>query len=156
MRKIKVLAVGAKPKDYIGEGISKFEKKIRRYCDLELQWIKEANYSSGDPAVWLDIESQRIEKRLSKESVKIACDEKGKQLTSVDFSMEFEKWATKGFSSFDFIVGGAYGLHDRIKQSAQLILSFSPMTMTHQMFRLFLIEQIYRAFTIINGEKYHH
>ncbi len=102
------------------------------------------------------MEGHKLLKAISSDHVTIACDEKGKLLTSVELSNRFVQWANQGQSKFDFVIGGPYGLSDRVKRAADFRLSFSPMTMPHQLVRLVLIEQIYRAFTIIRNEKYHH
>ncbi len=156
MKKIRILCVGNNKDSYIAQGLSVFEKKLKRYCKLQQHIIKEANYGFGSQDRWLEEEGSRLSKLTSPGNLTIICDEKGQSFTSAALAREFVRYANQGYSQFDFIVGGAFGLSDPLKQSADILLSFSPMTTTHQLFRLLLLEQIYRAYTIINGEKYHH
>jgi 23S rRNA (pseudouridine1915-N3)-methyltransferase len=156
MKKVRVLCVGKTKESYLNTGLELLTRKIGRYCDFSTVIIKEAKYSSGNRQQWLKSEADGISKHLNGSHYTIICDEKGKQMASVVLAESFMKWANQGFSHFDFVIGGAYGISDTLKKQANLVLSFSQMTMTHQMFRLFLYEQLYRSYTIINGEKYHH
>ena len=156
MRKINIICIGKKQKTYIDEGLAIFDKRLRRYCVFQTVFIKEANYRSGTQLQWLTEEGKSLMKHISPDHYTIVCDEKGTSITSLQLSKKFNLWANNGYSQFDFIIGGAYGLSSEVKTSADLILSLSAMTMTHQLVRLILAEQIYRAFTIIRGEKYHH
>ncbi|MCP4753446.1 MAG: 23S rRNA (pseudouridine(1915)-N(3))-methyltransferase RlmH [Proteobacteria bacterium] len=155
MRKIRIYCIGKNQEAYLKQGLAVFEKKLRRYCDFQLQCVKEADYASGTKKRWLVEEGRRLLKHDHPNSFSVVCDEKGKSFTSLEFSKEFGKWANRGFSQFDFFIGGPFGLSDEVKNSADLLLGISPMTMTHQIVRLVLIEQIYRSFTIIHNEKYH-
>ncbi len=156
MRKIDVLCVGKNQQDYIKKGLELFEKKLKRYCKFNIQYIKEANYHSGKNNKWLEEEGNRISKYILNGGYTIACDENGKSFNSVAFADKLMQCANQGFSHLQFIIGGPYGLSEKIKADAHLRFSLSAMTLTHQMIRLILIEQIYRAITIINNEKYHH
>jgi 23S rRNA (pseudouridine1915-N3)-methyltransferase len=156
MRKIKVLCVGKKQEAYLQSGIETYLKKLQRYCEIEFKTVREAVYSSGTIKQWHTKEWKEIQNHLQKNSFLIACDEKGSTFSSKAFARKLEDISMQGFSSIDFVVGGAYGLPAEVKDRAHFVFSLSPMTFTHQMFRLFLIEQIYRAFTILKGEKYHH
>lgn len=156
MRKVRIIWVGKTQDKYIKEGLAIYEKKIKRYCKFEFVTVKEASYKSGTPEQWMAEEAERLEKVLSSSNYTVMCDEKGKLFSSVEFANAIADRSNKGTSSFDFVIGGAYGFSKEMKKKADLLLSFSPMTMTHQIFRLMLSEQVYRAFTIIKGEKYHH
>jgi 23S rRNA (pseudouridine1915-N3)-methyltransferase len=156
MRKIRVICVGKTDKGFLLEGIKQYEKRLRRYCNFQFVIVKEANYSTLTPKTCLELEGERIEKLISPENITISCDEKGKLFSSKEFAEQFIHWSNQGSSQFDFIVGGAYGVAQSVSDNSNLTFSFSPLTLTHQMFRLVLIEQIYRAFTIIKGEQYHH
>ncbi|MBT3226956.1 MAG: 23S rRNA (pseudouridine(1915)-N(3))-methyltransferase RlmH [Deltaproteobacteria bacterium] len=156
MRKIRVLCVGRKQETYLKSGIEIYLKKLQRYCEIEFKTIREAIYSSGTMTQWHAKEWKEIQSQLHNNSFLIVCDEKGSTLSSKAFARKLEDVALQGFSNIDFVIGGAYGLPAEVKSRANLVLSLSPMTFTHQMFRLFLVEQIYRAFTILKGEKYHH
>ncbi len=137
-------------------GIETYLKKLQRYCEIEFKTIREATYSSGSSKQWHAKEWKEIQSHLQKSSFLIACDEKGSSFPSKAFARKLADISMQGFSNIDFLVGGPYGLPVEVKKRANLVLSLSPMTFTHQMFRLLLIEQIYRAFTILKGEKYHH
>lgn len=150
-----MICIGKTKDRYLEEGLSLYKKRLKRYCKFQLVSLKEANYTSGNQEQWLAEEASHLEKGLGKDAIRIACDENGSSFSSKKFANTFVQWANRGYSQFDFIIGGPYGLADTIKTSANLVLSLSAMTLTHQMVRLLLTEQIYRAFTIINGEKYH-
>ncbi len=156
MKKIRIICVGKTQESYLREGIGHYEKKLKRYCNLTWQVVKEANYGSGSKLLWLDTEQNRLARFVSSSSYSVSCDEQGETLSSLQFADLFQKIANSGHSQIDFFIGGAHGLPEKLTQSTQKKLSLSPMTLTHQMVRLFLIEQIYRAYTIINNEKYHH
>lgn len=156
MRKVRIICVGKNQEPYLKQGLAIYEKKLNRYCNFEFIHVKEASYRSGIKKNWLAEESDRLLKYYTSDNFSIVCDEKGKQLKSTEMANEFIKHSNHGFSRFDFYIGGPYGLSNQFKKQANLIFSFSTMTMTHQMFRLVLIEQIYRSFTIIKKEKYHH
>jgi len=107
------------------------------------------------------IESKRVEgglirKHISKDDYVILLDEKGKALTSIEFSKKIEKYMLNSFKRIVFVIGGPFGFADEIYELSDEKMSLSNMTFSHQMIRLFFIEQLYRAFTIINNEKYHH
>ncbi|NQU66103.1 MAG: 23S rRNA (pseudouridine(1915)-N(3))-methyltransferase RlmH [SAR324 cluster bacterium] len=156
MRKIRILCVGKKQETYLNSGIETYQKKLQRYCELEFKTIREADYSSGTPKQWHAKEWKEIQNQLHATAFLIACDEMGVCYSSKAFANKLENIALQGVSRIDFVVGGPYGLPTEIRSRANLVLSLSTMTFTHQMFRLFLVEQIYRALTILNGEKYHH
>lgn len=156
MRKIRVLWFGKKQETYLKSGIEIYQKKLQRYCEVEFKTIREADYSSGTLKQWHAKEWKEIQNHLHSKAFLIACDETGTCYSSRTFAQKLEAISLQGFSKIDFVVGGPFGLPAEIKSRANLVLSLSPMTFTHQMFRLFLVEQLYRAFTILNGEKYHH
>mgnify|MGYP002725697613 CR=1 FL=1 len=156
MRQIRVLCVGKKQEPYLKTGIDVYQKKLQRYCRFELIPLKEANYGKGSKLQWQRKEQKEIESQYRPQTYIIACDEKGETLSSPQLADKLKSIANQGFSKIDFVVGGPFGLPQEIKAGSHLMLSLSSMTLTHQMIRLLLAEQIYRAFTIIKGEKYHH
>lgn len=156
MRKVNLICVGKTQDQYLQLGLEKFEKKLRPYCKYSFKAVKEANYGQGNLQTCLLEEEKRLLQARSKGSFMVVCDEKGKQLNSIELSEHLMKWSNQGYSEVDFIVGGAYGLTQNLKKQASFLLSFSRFTMTHQMIRLFLIEQIYRSHSLIHGQKYHH
>ncbi|MBU2513022.1 23S rRNA (pseudouridine(1915)-N(3))-methyltransferase RlmH [bacterium] len=156
MRKIRVICVGKNQEKYIQEGIKSYEKKLRRYCNFKWDFVKEADYGKGSEVIWLQDEFKRLSKLLDPNAFTIACYDKGESLSSVQFAEKFKAIANNGYSRIDFIIGGPFGLPEEILKTSNMVLSISAMTFTHQMARLILSEQIYRAFTIINNESYHH
>jgi 23S rRNA (pseudouridine1915-N3)-methyltransferase len=156
MRKIKVICVGKTQESYLRDGIKNLEDKLKRFCAYSWLFVKEANYKNGGKRQWLEEEAERLTRAMTTGHYTIACDEKGKTLSSKNLAELFQSLAVSGHSQIDILIGGPYGLSPAIVQSADLVLSLSTMTFTHQMIRLFLTEQVYRAFTIINHIKYHH
>ncbi len=148
--------MGKTQERFLIEGISEYEKRVRKYCNFKFDVVKAANYNSLSQSQCLEKEGDKLLAMISQKNKTISCDENGRFLTSQEFANQFVTWSNEGFSRFDFLIGGAYGISQSVKTTSDMQLSFSPMTFTHQMFRLVLIEQIYRAFTIIKGEKYHH
>lgn len=101
-------------------------------------------------------EGEMILKKLAPTDILILLDENGKQYTSVDFSNYLQKKMNSGIKQLVFVIGGPYGFSDAVYQKAQGKISLSKMTFSHQMVRLFFVEQVYRAFTILKNEPYHH
>ena len=156
MRNIRIISVGATRDSYIKDGCSIYQKRLKRYCRFSEEIVKEVGYSKKSMNACHQEEEERLSKKLSPNHLTILCDEKGKDLSSEELAGYFQKWSNGGYSHFDFLIGGAYGVTPAIKKRADFVLRLSKMTFTHQMVRLVLIEQIYRSFTIINGENYHH
>ena len=94
--------------------------------------------------------------RIKPRDLVVLLDERGVSLTSIEFSSKIQQWMVQGHQRLIFIIGGAYGVNEELKKKANIVLSVSSFTLTHQMIRLFLVEQIYRAMTIIKNESYHH
>lgn len=126
-------------------------KRLQRTVFVE---VTETKKHKGDNRESVKIEGEIILSKVKKDSLIVALAETGKRFNSIDFSKWFEQVALNGKSNILFIVGGSSGLYEKILDRADLKLSLSSMTMPHQFARLFLIEQIYRAFTIINNEPY--
>ncbi len=153
---LKVIVVGRVRQGYLRTALGEFTQRINKYSSLEIIEIKEERIASrADSERIKEEEAERIISKLDSHSYKIALDEQGKELSSLKFARLFEEVSRKGYRQMSFIIGGALGLSSRIKEQADLILTLSRMTFTHEMIRLFLLEQIYRAFTIIRGEPYH-
>lgn len=156
MRQVRILCVGKKQESYLKTGIEIYQKKLQRYCRFELKPVPEADYGRGSMEQWQRREQEEIESQYRPQTFIISCDESGESFTSTRFADKLKSIANQGFSRIDFVIGGPFGLPQKIKAESHMLLSLSSMTLTHQMIRLFLVEQIYRAFTIIRGEKYHH
>ena len=150
--KINVVAVGKIKDDFLKAAVEEYKKRISRFAEISVTELPEAPPSKSE-AEQIAFESGEIFPKLK--GVIIATDIDGKQLSSKDFSSFIESKCVSGESEFTFVIGGSYGLDDKIKNSAALRLSFSKMTFPHQLFRVMLCEQIYRALTIKNNLPYH-
>lgn len=156
MRTIRIVCVGKTQEPYLIEGIRQYEKKLKRFCRLSWMFTKEVPYQKRNANAWRETDQKNLAKNLQSSSFTIACDEKGKSFTSKQLADCLQTTANSGISQIDFIIGGPFGLPESIVRSADLVLSLSQMTFTHQMVRLILIEQIYRAFSILHNTPYHH
>ena len=153
---IKIIAVGKIREKYIKMGIDEFVKRIQPYSSLQIIEISSENiYSDSNIDKILDIEAEKILKQAGENSYFIVMDIKGKQLSSEDFAAKIKDISLSGINQVVFIIGGAEGLSEKVKNRADFSMSLSSMTFVNQMARFFLLEQIYRAFKIINNEPYH-
>lgn len=154
--KIKTIFVGKLQDRYLKEGIDTYLGRISRYAQVDLIEVEDdAVTVKADHSRAKEREAERILKRVSPDSVLVALDEKGKGMTSPDIAGFIQKLRDSGTKEISFAVGGSLGLGEKVRERADLVLSLSQMTFTHQMVRIILLEQIYRAFTIIKGEPYH-
>lgn len=157
--KIHIVAIGKIKESYLKDGIAEFSKRIRPYCNLIVTELSEEKMpekaSLAEKEQVISKEGDKLLKILRDEDFVITLDVLGKMLSSEDLASCLQEKALKGESNISIVIGGAYGLSSAVKNRADLLLSFSKMTFTHQMIRLFLIEQLYRAFKIISKEKYH-
>lgn len=155
--KIKLLVIGKTDDSALSELIEIYTKRLGFYIHFELKVIpdlkKTKNLTENQQK---DKEGELILKELETSDQMVLLDEKGKQFTSLEFSDYLQKQMNSGFKQLVFVVGGPYGFSDSVYQRAQGKVSLSKMTFSHQMVRLFVTEQIYRAFTILNNEPYHH
>ena len=155
MRSIRLIWVGKTQEPYLRSGINTYMKKLSHYIKIDSDEIKPAQYNSGTVNKWRRQETENMIKKMDASELNIFLDQNGEQQTSKDLAKCFEKQITYGISRANFFIGGAYGIDKSILPSGIQLLSLSEMTFTHQMVRLFLLEQIFRAFTIIRGEPYH-
>ena len=157
--KIKVVTVGKLKEKYLKDGIAEYSKRISRFAKLEM--IELADEKTPDRASEsenqkiLEIEGQRILSKVGDRDFVIVLAIEGKTLSSEEFSKQLEEASIKGFSTLTFIIGGSLGLSSALKKRANLSVSFGLLTLPHQLMRLVLVEQIYRAFTIQQGSPYH-
>ena len=156
---IKIIVVGKlKEKDLKNE-ISEYLKRMKSYANLKIIEVKDEaagqTLSEAEIEQIKEIEGKRILEKLPKRARVIALDLKGKQLTSERFSEEINETMTYGTSQIVFIIGGSHGLSQEVLQKTDLKISFGKMTYPHQLMRLILVEQIYRAFKIMRNEPYH-
>ena len=156
--KIKIYAIG-KIKDFYKSGMDEYLKRISPYAKIEVIEVKDEpindNPSLGEITKAKDAEGDRVLKLLKPNEYLIGLDLDKKELDSVAFSKYLMKKIEDNGSGISFIIGGSYGLSDALKKRVNDSLSLSKMTFLHQMTRLILLEQIYRAFKIINNETYH-
>lgn len=155
--KITLIAVGKTSTDYVARGIEEFIKRVNRYIQMELCVIPDVKASktlSEDSQK--QREGQAILNTLQGGDIVVLLDEKGKELTSRDFSAMIERRMIQGLKRLVFVIGGPYGFSNDVYARADEKLSLSRMTFTHEMVRLFFTEQLYRAMTIMRGEPYHH
>ena len=155
MRSIRLIWIGKTQEPYLRSGINTYMKKLSNYIKIDSDEIKPAKYISGTEIHWRRQETEKMIKKIDASELNIFLDQNGKRQTSKGLAKCFEKQMTYGTSRANFFIGGAFGIDKSILPSGVQYLSLSEMTFTHQMVRLFLLEQIYRAFTIIRGEPYH-
>ncbi|MFC2287668.1 MAG: 23S rRNA (pseudouridine(1915)-N(3))-methyltransferase RlmH [Selenomonas sp.] len=157
--KIRIVAVGKLKEKYLREGVAEYEKRLAPFASVELLETREEymaeNPSEAQRQQTLAKEGERLLRLVPERSFLIVLDVKGKLLSSEALAKELASRALQGQSDLTFLIGGAFGLSEAVRERADLRISFSPMTFTHQMVRLLLYEQIYRAFKINRGEKYH-
>lgn len=155
--KIVIVAVGKTATGYVADGVEEFLKRANRYVGVELNVIPDVKASK---TLTEDSQKQQEGKAilaaLQPGDVVTLLDERGKQLTSREFSGLIERRMIQGIKRLVFIIGGPYGFSKEVYERADDKLSLSRMTFTHEMIRLFFAEQIYRAMTIMRGEPYHH
>ncbi len=156
---IKIICVGKLKEKFLKEGIGEFQKRIKTYANLEIVEVKDEacpeNSSELEMEKIKEVEGERILSKISKGAYVIALDIGGKSLTSEDFAKKIEDLSVEGISSIDFIIGGSLGLSEGVKNKSDYRLSFSKFTFPHGLMRLILVEQVYRAFRIINNHPYH-
>ena len=157
--KITLACVGKIKEKYLTAGIEEFTKRLTPFCKLETIAINEERMpedpSPAEKEQVLGRETERLLAVIPQNSYVIVLDVKGKLISSEELAAKFDKLALDGNSHITFVIGGAFGYTDALRKRADETISFSRMTFTHQMIRLLLIEQIYRAFKISRGEKYH-
>lgn len=156
---IKIICVGKLKEKFLKEGICEFQKRLKAYANLEIVEVKDEacpeNSSESEMEKIKEVEGERILSKISKGAYVMALDICGKSLTSEDFAEKIEKLSVEGISAVDFIIGGSLGLSDEVKNKSDYRLSFSKFTFPHGLMRLILVEQVYRAFRIINNHPYH-
>ena len=154
---IKLIAVGKTDNPALQQLISTYEKRLSYYINFELQLLPDIKNSKS-----LSEEQQKIKEGelilsyIEPSHHLILLDERGKEYTSIAFADELQKKMNTGIKQLTFVIGGPYGFSQSVYQRANSKLSLSKLTFSHQMIRLFFVEQLYRAFTILRNEPYHH
>lgn len=157
--KITIVTAGKIKEKYLTAGINEFMKRLGPFANVKIVEINEEkmkdNPSEAEKQQTLSQEGQRLLRQVPEGSYLFVLDVYGQQLASEQLAAKLDALALQGRSNITFLIGGAFGLSEEVRQAADFRLSFSPMTFTHQMIRLLLVEQIYRCFKINRGEKYH-
>ncbi|MFM2397499.1 MAG: ribosomal large subunit methyltransferase [Pseudomonadota bacterium] len=153
--KLTILAVGNKMPEWISAGFNEYAKRMPREAKIELIELKPEPRTSGKtPTQMMEAEAQRILAAIPAHSFRIALDEHGATPTTKQLAAHMEKWLGDGHD-VTFIIGGADGLHETVKKSAQQLMALSLFTLPHGMVRVLLAEQLYRAHSLLNNHPYH-
>lgn len=154
-----VVCIGKLKDAYLRDGVAEFVKRMRPYGGITITELNESKIgdkpSDADRKQVVDNEGERLLKAVPKNAYTVLLDVYGKTMSSEDLAKTVAKLEVDGVSDMAFIIGGAFGVSEALRQSVNYKLSFSPMTFTHQMVRLLLVEQIYRASKINRNEPYH-
>ena len=149
---IKIITVGSIKEKYLKDAIEEYTKRISKYTNIEIIEVKDEGLV--EPTKSIQLEEEKILKHINDREYIITLEIEGKELSSTELAEKLDKIQLEA-STITFIIGGSYGLSQNIKDKARLHLSFSKMTFPHQLFRVLLLEQIYRSFKINNNESYH-
>lgn len=159
MQKVTILCVGKLKEKFYADAVAEYSKRLKRHCTLEIIELPESRLpedpSPAEIRQALASEAALIEGKLPKGGAVIAMCIEGKELSSPALAEKVEQFGLNGASQLTFLVGGSVGLDASLKQKADLRLSMSPMTFPHHLARIMLLEQIYRAYQILAGSKYH-
>lgn len=157
--KIKIVTVGKLKEKYLKDGIAEYSKRLSRFANLEMIELTDEKTpdraSDSENQKILELEGTRILSKIGDRDFVIVLAIEGKTLSSEEFSKQLEQAPINGFSTLTFVIGGSLGLSPQVKKRANLSISFGRLTLPHQLMRLVLVEQIYRAFTIQQGSPYH-
>ena len=159
MQKITLLCVGKLKEKFYLDTCAEYQKRLTRHCKFELIELPEQrlpeNPSEAEIAAALSKEADVIEERLPKGGVLVALCVEGKPMSSEQLSDTLSRYGAQGASQVTFLIGGSFGLSERVKARADLRLSMSPMTFPHHLARVMVLEQVYRAYQIQSGTRYH-
>lgn len=153
--KLKIVCVGKLSASFFREGVAEYLSRVRRYLGCEIVELKEGITRKGDARQAVEREGEAILGKVPSRAFAVVLDEGGRRLTSAGLSELLAKQMVSGAAEVAFVIGGAYGLSDAVKERGDLQLSLSSLTLPHQMVRLLLLEQLYRGLTIIRNEPYH-
>jgi 23S rRNA (pseudouridine1915-N3)-methyltransferase len=155
--KIKIVAIGKTHKTFLIEGENEYLKRLRKYLTVEKIEIPDLkNAKKLTQAQIKQQEGKLLISKIEPHSLIVLLDDKGKEHTSMQFSKWIQDKMNRGYKNVIFLIGGAYGFSDDVYKLANEKIALSKMTFSHQMIRMLFTEQIYRAFTILNNEPYHH
>ena len=155
--KISIFCMGRTRERFIQDGIEKYLRYLKPYAPTELNVLREEKVEDLRDAPRIrKLEAAKIKKAISPNAYVVALDERGREFTSHEFAAFMDKALEKGTREMSFVLGGAMGLDESVTGKADTVLALSRWTLTHEMARLVLLEQLYRAFTIIKGKTYHY
>ncbi|WP_028574786.1 23S rRNA (pseudouridine(1915)-N(3))-methyltransferase RlmH [Desulfonatronovibrio hydrogenovorans] len=154
MRGIRIIQVGKVRKGFCREALGHYLQKITPYIQVQLVTVKDAR--NGDRHQKMETEARAILDRLTPQDLLVVLDEQGKAMTSRKFSARLQAWDEDPGRRPCFVVGGAWGLSDTVRSKADQLMGLGPMTLPHELAAVVLLEQIYRAQTILHGHPYHH
>ena len=154
---IKLIAIGKTDDKQLIQLIEHYQKRLKHYIKFQIEIIPDIkNVKNLSEKQQKEKEGELILKKIAATDALVLLDENGKQFTSVDFSNYLQKKMNTGIKQLVFVIGGPYGFSEAVYQKSKEKISLSKMTFSHQMIRLFMVEQIYRGFTILKNEPYHH
>lgn len=156
--KFTIVTIGKLKTAYLRDGVAEFVKRLAPYGGatiIELNESKQSSQDASQRAAIVEEEGQRVMKQIANKGFVVLLDVKGKHVSSEELAAKIQRLEVEGTSEMTFVIGGAFGVSKELRQRADLALSFSPMTFTHQMVRLLLVEQLYRACKINRNEPYH-
>ena len=157
--KIKIIAVGKIKEQYLKDGIAEYLQRLSSYAKVEIVEVNDSkvkdNPNESDIKKVINEEGERILSKIKSGDLVVNLDLNKKEFDSVEFSKFLNDKIVEGGASVTFVIGGSYGLSNKVKERANYSISLSKMTFLHQMTRLILLEQIYRSFKILNNETYH-
>lgn len=149
---IKIICIGKLKEKYLTDAQEEYLKRLKKYTSIELIELPDA--SIDDEKIALEKEKNQLLKYLKPKEYIITLEIEGKELSSIELAEKINKTFITN-SDITFVIGGSYGIHQDIKEQSNFKLSFSKMTFPHQLFRILLLEQIFRSYKILNNEKYH-
>ena len=159
MVSINVICVGKLKEKYLKDAVLEYSKRLSKYCNLNIIEISDEKLSNKINNSIIDEikekECRKILNNIKKDSYIISLDLKGKEYSSEEFSTKIQDITIKGFSSITFIIGGTLGITNEVLNKSNELICFSKMTFPHQLIRVFLLEQLFRGFKILNNETYH-
>jgi 23S rRNA (pseudouridine1915-N3)-methyltransferase len=155
--KIVLVVVGKTNEKYLIEGISDYQKRLKHYAKFQIVEISNIKNAKNFSEIELiKKEGEMILKQINTSDYLVLLDDKGNNFSSPSFAEKLQQWMISGKKRLIFVVGGAYGFSQQVYDRGNEKLSLSKMTFSHQMVRLFFVEQLYRGYTILNNEPYHH
>ena len=157
--KLRVICTGKLKERFYTEAVDEFKKRLSRFSDLEILELPDEKVADSPSPAEIErvknIECRRMQEKLAQGEYVIALDPRGREMTSEQLASKLSEIMLSGSSRVAFLIGGSHGLTDELRKQADLVLSFSKLTFPHQIFRVMLLEQVYRAFKIMNNEPYH-